>query len=203
MNLKEITQIDIQSINISHIILTLLKRKDLLGNVIIVIIALFVTSQIVVGRNKKLAEVKSEIFSLEGKMTAVSSLEQADKDFKDFVATLPQGPKDINSIVSKLNEFATKNEIQISTFSPSGQTTNEFYDLVKIRISIVAKSFENIGYFIYDIENSNNNLRVENLTMGGQTQYTRRRWARPGSQDDKKDDSLTAEVDIGSINPIR
>jgi hypothetical protein len=199
MNIQELSQYDIKNIDVTKTFKTLLRRKDILANIAIVFLAIFLANQILGARKAKVQILKNEAQTLQSKVTTVSEYESESKRFSNYVSALPQGPRDINGIVNKLNEFATKNDVQIATFSPSGQTSNDLFDVVKVRINISAKNFKNIGFFIYDIENSNNNLRVESWAIGSPSTYTRRRWPKTTISSETKDETVNVEVEIASI----
>ncbi len=178
---------------------TLLARKDLLLNFAIIVITVITITKIYDGQALQKKELEVKVLDLEKKSQVVSDYEKAQSQFDNFFNTLPQASLEVDAIINQINQLAIAHHIQILTFSPRGEFGTELFDQTNIQLVISAVRYEDIGYFVYDIEHSNLNLRVESWATNKATQTTNRSFYDYSVKKETADDEIKVDMEIAAI----
>ncbi len=194
MNITELKDIDIKNIDMATLQATLLKRQDVLANLVIVVITLFVVINLITSKENEREHLLSTIPGKQKKIEAIEQNKKAGKQFDEFFNALPKGLPD-NMIIDKLTDFAEKHHVQITNFSPTRSENDKLYDRGRVNIDIVAPSYKDLWLFVYDIENSGYNLRVDtwSATLKPQDAMS----LKIGKKDDEE---FTSQIGISCIN---
>ncbi|MFH1359593.1 MAG: hypothetical protein ABIJ41_00970 [Candidatus Omnitrophota bacterium] len=195
---KDLSEYDIKSIDWAKLRSKAFNRKDILANIGLVIVFLFISGRIVGDRNVKASELAKEVEDLEVKSKTVDALELSKKSKNDFFQSLPKGYGNLNDVVDRINELAINHNIQISSYAPSASTSFDQYATLSVRFDIVADTYEDTGFFAKDIENSKGNLRVD--AWEATSQVPRRRTQR--SIADLDEEKINVTLTVTSVNFI-
>ncbi|MFA5060226.1 MAG: type 4a pilus biogenesis protein PilO [Candidatus Omnitrophota bacterium] len=169
---RELSQIDIAKIDVGKLSQSLKQRKDILLNIAIVVATFLLAGNIFENLKVQEAKLRSDISGFATKNDAIKNYEKSRKNLDDLLASFPSGFSDAGQMMDKINEFAILHSIQISSFTPKDGQQTDFYDTVGIQLSASAASYENIAFFIRDIENSPYGLRIEHWATELDSRYT-------------------------------
>ncbi len=197
LTFQDLKEYDIKDIDINKIINQLKMRKDILANIVIILAVLFMAMKISGYIQKEKETLIQEINELSQKEKAVKKMNATEKDLNSIRTSLPQGPETVDDLIGKINQLATANNIQISDYTPQRSRETEFFYPIQMQLVVRADSYEQIGYFIYDLENANINLRVDNFEMGSSST---RRSSYFSFTDPPGEDKITANINIVAIN---
>ncbi len=161
VDLRELSQINIKSINFPYFGQSLLQRPSLLVYIAMGIVTIIAVIQIFDKQTIKLAQIKTDLVALEEKDKAISVYEEAKTSLDKFFETLPQGTADLGTAITAINEFATRYSIQIQSLTPENERSSELSNQLLISLSIIAQNYSALGFFIRDLETSKYNLRIE------------------------------------------
>lgn len=183
LTLKDLSEYDIKNVDVGKLIKDLMNRKDILVNIAVILVTLFLFKKVVGVQNKTIIQLKSQTANIKEKMDALADYEAIKKQADNYIDKLPQGIGRVDNIVEKVNELAVSRGIKILSFTPSGKNKDDFYEITRVKLSIEAPRYEDAAYFVSDIEKSDLNLRVENWSISlGQRRRRGRRSIQSGEE---------------------
>ncbi len=191
MDLKNIN-IDLKSIDLASFKRILTQRQDIAANLALVLFSFFLMFRIYSDRQHEAVVLKTRVADLEQKIEAISQHEKAAQELDGFVKALPEGIAPSN-IIDKLNDFAEKRKVRIESFLPAGSQSQALYEKSSVLLNISADSYQDLWLFVYDIETSPYNLRVDRFS--GSSQSIRQ---GPGTQQSGQE-KLYAQMEITAI----
>lgn len=193
MNIKDLANIDIndlKNIDLNDIKLRILSRPDILIDIILIGITIYVTIFIYSGNELKKVSLNKNIKEMEEKLNVVVDLKSANETYKKFKEDFPESLTS-EQIVDRISVFGVNNNIQIQSFSPAKEQKSKYITLTTVQINVVAANYENIISFMKDIETAPYALRVESWNGSMASQGRRETTA--------SNDSINADIMIGSI----
>lgn len=189
INLKDLSEYDIKNIDIGKLTKNLQHRKDILAGFVVIFIFIFFLNKIHSEHKQKISTLRTQAAALEEKIKVISQYEKARETLKTLLLSYPSGLSSMNDIVTTLNDLATRRNIQISAFSPLGQKNFDLYTTTNIALTVSASKYEDLGAFIYDIENSKDNLRIENWSISSFSQKS-----------DASNQKINVALEVASVN---
>lgn len=166
LDFRNLGSFDLKSMNLIHWWYLLRRHRELMIYSGMVIGTLIVGVQMIGQQNIKIETMQRELASLEDKDKVISEYENTKKTVEDYMKSLPQGTVEMDSIINLINEFARNRDIQIQSFSPSGDRRSlDYYDVVYLELNVRTVDYKDLVLFIQDIEDSTYNLRIENWTV--------------------------------------
>lgn len=199
MNLSDLANIDINDIDFSKIREKLLIRQDLVVNIGLIILSCFLMIYIYQDRKDERERLKNKIIALEQKSESIETYQAYQERLEEFMKKLPEEISS-DTLISELTDIAVARNIQILSFTPAKQETRQYYDIIYVNLDVLADSYADIGLFIYDIENSIYDLRVERWSghLGSQSRmYSSPRGGRFQASGQK---TLTFSVKVALVN---
>lgn len=190
LTLKDIKELDLNNIDFAKLAKGFIQRKDFLLNFTLIIVTLFLLVKIYDSRKNTIQNTKTKIKALEEKINVISDYQNAQTELEKTISTLPKGLIEMDSIIEKINDFAIKYNIQISSFNPLGTENIVYYTKTGLRLAITSPSYENLGFFIHDIESSDYNFRVE-------------RWSATPAPNDPSAKQISSTIEITSIDFVK
>ncbi|OGX33460.1 MAG: hypothetical protein A2787_08910 [Omnitrophica WOR_2 bacterium RIFCSPHIGHO2_01_FULL_48_9] len=163
MNLYELSQLDFETLknmDWGKILSNLLKRKDSLIMVLLILAVPASGVYIFSNRRKEASALMTQAAQLEKQIKAIEAMGAAEKELNDFTKKLPADLPD-TQFLKTLNDLARVHKIQIQTIYPVQTTAVETYSLSSVELDIYAPQYERLWDFINAIENSEYLLRVE------------------------------------------
>lgn len=173
----------------------ILARLDLVINTLLILITLIVVLNAHGGYSKKAEALKWEISQAKGRLEAIEESDRVRKEYAELRSNFPEAIL-TDQIISKLSEFAASRNVQILSFSPAQEKSDEYIIVAAVRINISSDRYENIVFFVKDIEDAPYTMRVERFSA---------LMRETSSGDDKEykeaavKRSIEAEVEIGSV----
>ena len=160
MDLKDLSKIDINQ---------LLKNKNILTNIGIIILALFVTVNMHKGQAKKINLLKNKISQENEISVSLGEVESLEEKVNKIKGNLP---KDLSSdiVIERISSIANKRNIRISSIDSQTALDREMYQLLPVRLEIKT-GYHNLGHFISDIEQTGI-FRVKALNVRGEKTYS-------------------------------
>ena len=198
ITIKDLSEYDIKSLDVNRVFKSLLQRRDILANLFIIAITVFLSFKMYGNFKAQTAALQADTGSMIERFQVISEYEATQKSLKKFVALAPKAPTEVNTIIEEISEIASQHNVQIVSFSPNKAQDYDFYTSLNIRLSISANSYQSIGLFIRDIEKSPYNLRVENWSAVWQETYDAIFSDEQGQQG-----KITVDMEIASINLLQ
>jgi len=184
-------------------------KERLLGNpapfictlmIIITLIAIVIS-----GRVYKNAAVmqKTEVSDLRKRAKAVSVFESTQKDYRAFLAKIPQSISE-SKLIKMLSEIAFARNVQIISFSPARKKDTGYIKLTSVEITITSEDYANAIRFVNDIENSPYSIRIGkwsgNLKMPNRvTRRFSQKFNRYDSEEAMKSEHIEAKIKIETV----
>ncbi len=196
MDLVGLKNLDVKKLDPKEIQKTLTNRQDIFVNILVTLATFFFMFQIVSGKQAESKLLKSRISDLEKKIESINKNKQSVKELEEFTSTLPDGVPG-NLIVDKLTDFAEKRGVQIVYVSPTETEIKSHFDRTSVNVNLTAKSYKDLWLFIYDIETSPDNLRIDRWS--GLMESNRRNVLNGRVQGMDIVETINAQMDIGSI----
>ena len=161
LTFKDIKEYDLQNIDLKKTLENLTHRQDYLINIALVILAVFLVIKITTDQKGKATRLQQQVSVLEKKIGAISEYEDAENRLDTYIASLPQGMVETNTIIERLNNLAIVRNIQILSYDPLERQATDIHVKTNLKLSLLAQNYENLGLFIQDLEDASNNFRIE------------------------------------------
>ncbi len=139
---------------------TLLKRKDLVIDVFLIIVTLFVINFIFSSRQKTSQEMTLKIKNLEKKSVTIQVYENRTKKLDKLIDSAAKGFSSPTTIINAISEITQKLNIKISSFNPDKLENLDEYTKQTVKFNF-SGTFQNMLQLIYQIENYKRNLRID------------------------------------------
>lgn len=209
VTLKDLNNIDIkdlQNIDWSQLKDRLQSQPGLFIHFLLIIVTLAVLFSSFNTYTQANKQSKIETAELNKRLAALDKFEIAKTQHGDF---FKEAPKAIagDQLTQTLSEFAIKRDVQILSFSPAQNKSNNLISLTSVEVNIASESYANIILFVHDIEESSYPIRIKSwsgtsiasreiLTQSSPRQ--RRFFQRPSPEDEKKN-YIRAIITIESV----
>jgi len=171
IDLKQLSQFDIKSllkpetfqvdINFTQLQGILLKRKDILINIALVIVTLWGVNTILKNKTAETDRLKTEIEELAEKADAIIDYEKQKKINSAFDANTPKGFEGFTDLINKVSVLANSANVQILSFNPEEAERTDSFVREKVRFSIFAENYQNMLSFVQGIETAEEGLRID------------------------------------------
>lgn len=196
--IKKLSQIDIndlRNIDIHQIKDAILKRPDVLVNILLIVLSLSGIIFLYTSKTQALKTMKSQINEKRSKIDIVKTQKVLEKEFKEFTEQYPK-PLSSDKMIDRISELALSNNLQITSISPAVGKSNAFLEHTTVRFEITASDFNNMMLFMKDIEQSAYLLRVEDWRGNMEERISQPKTAEETAKIEK---SIVAQIEIGTI----
>ena len=163
MNLNELSKIDIKDlkkIDLGQVREEIQNRPDILINVLLIGFTLFAIIFFYNKYEHQAKQLKGQITGLKEKLDVVKEQDQAVQKIKEFINKFPK-PISNERLIEKINEFALNHKIQILSYAPAENISEEYWTSNSVVFNLASESYANILLFIQDIEKSPYALIIE------------------------------------------
>lgn len=161
LSLKTLREYDIKDLDLGKAIKFFQERRDVAFNIAIFVAAIFVANLILGDYKTKQQALKNEIIQMKEKNQIVSEYKENQNHLEQYTNALPEGINQADDLISKINDFAVKHNLQITSFTPRGKESLPLYDKIGMTLNFTTTDYRDAALFVSDIENSNLNLRAE------------------------------------------
>lgn len=204
MNLKDLNKInieDLKGLDWGQAKDRFLSQPDRIINILIVMVTIAVIFSAHKNYTRATKALKKTVIELQEKSAALDKFNAAQEQLNNFIK---DAPKEISGdeLIEKLSQFAIKRDIQILSFSPAQEKSNNFISLTSVEINITSDHYADVILFMHDIENSPYSLRITKWVGFPVTaDRASRRSSRtvPGQNHDNTREEIEATIEIGSI----
>ena len=193
-NIKNILNIAIIQDFIFRYQTSLLNGAIIIVTLIVVIFSLYTT-------RKQARHLKTQITDLEKKIEAISKQKVTLKELDDFIDTSPKSIPS-NKLINLLTDLSVKRKVQIGSISPAKTVTKTLYNLTNLDLSVTANTYQDLGFFIYDIEHSPHAIRIEKWSAslsGRSSRASSQQKSKSLSGSQANEMFLTCDLTIGII----
>ncbi|MCD4779375.1 MAG: type 4a pilus biogenesis protein PilO [Candidatus Omnitrophica bacterium] len=161
--LKKLNSIDMQdlkNIDVGQLVDLLRSRVDLLANVIVVLLTIILAVYWPIQSLKQKKDNQSSINQYKEKQDILDQHAVIESDYNAYVETFPKSVSS-DQLTNIISIMAVKNSVQIVSFSPAQRNSNDYRDIINVRIQIASEDYANIILFVKDLEASEYSMRVE------------------------------------------
>ncbi len=194
LSLKDLKEYDVKNFDAAKLMRNVQGRRDILINLIVIVATFFAIAKIHENRTTAARTLAVQIKALDEKVKAIVTYEDAKAKLDEYIAALPAGLGGASEVVEKLNTLAILRNIQILSLAPAATTATDVSTKTILRLSVAATQYEDLGYFVSDIENGGYNLRVDRWAASVKETPSRDR--RLNEQPVKQ---VTVEMEISAI----
>ena len=206
MDLSGLDKFDIKNIKslleVGSIQDFILRRQVLLSKGLIIIITLVVVLLSLSVTRKQARNLQTQITDLQKKIEAISKQKDVLKEAKDFVGAFPKAVPS-NKLINILTDLSVKRNIQIGSISPAKTVSKSLYDLTTIDLTVSANTYQDLGFFIYDVEHLPHAIRIEKWSarLTGRPSRSPSQQKRESSSATQSNEVLlTSDLTIGIID---
>jgi len=155
---------DIKNIDVSQLKDNVTKRPDILINIILVIVTLFVASHLHSNRGNENKRLKSEVEKAKKTLITVNQLTKTKEKFDKLIKNFPE-PLTEEALIKLLSGFAVKHSIQVISFSPAEKKIYSHWETDSLNLKLSTDNYKNYLKFIKDIENDPHTIRVTSWSI--------------------------------------
>jgi Tfp pilus assembly protein PilO len=161
--LKTIDLKELQNIDADQVQEALRRRPDVIVNALLIIVTLAVTFNAVNGYGRRSKTLDWEIKKMQERADALVESKRLEEEHETFMKSFPEAIL-VDQIGSKLSEFAADRHVQIVSFSPEKEKSDEYVKVTRVRLEVATADYRNLVLFIRDIEDAPRMMRVEKWT---------------------------------------
>ncbi|MBI3618217.1 MAG: type 4a pilus biogenesis protein PilO [Candidatus Omnitrophica bacterium] len=158
-SLRNINIKDLQNIDAQQLGDMLRQRVDIVLNITLVLVTMVATVLIVKGSGKRSEMLTWEIKQLEERGEAVKESERLKGEYSAFLKSFPE-PILTDQLINKLSEFAADQQVQILSFSPVKEKSDNYIKVAGVQINVSSDSYKNIVLFMKDVGDAHYALHV-------------------------------------------
>ncbi len=181
--LKSVDVKDLKNINGEQIKRFVQSRLDIVINGTLILITFLAIMNISGGHKKKATKLKKEVGEMQENFKAFKAFKDVQKKQKNFIKIFPQALSS-NQLIDEVFALASKHNIQILSFSPLQEKSDDFAKFTRVNISLSLDNYADVVRFIHDIENTNYSIQVEKWEF---------------VQDSRQDKEIKVNLVIGSV----
>lgn len=209
ITLKDLNNIDIkdlQNIDWGAAKDRLQSRPELLINILLTIVTVFVLSSTFKKFIHKSKISKNEQVLLQEKLNAFDKLSAIQKKYRDFRNNVPEVIGD-DQLIETLSKFASRHNVQIVSFSPAKKKSNKLISLTSVEVNIASEDYESIILFVNAIESSPYSMRIQkwsgsSVSQVGDSRSRSQRFSRQNTGDEPEKKYIQATIQIESVELI-
>ena len=184
-------------------------QPGVLINIAMAVVTFFVVSSTYNRNASTMKALGEERTVLQEKSEALEKANSVEKQYKDFVESIPQTIEE-DDLIETLSDFAIRRGVRILSFSPAKEESNKFVNVTSVEVNVASADYTNIVLFMHDIENSPYLVRIgnwsgtfvtqENLTQGGSQRSRRlRRSTQYATDESAQQKFIHATIKIESV----
>ncbi|MBI5149677.1 MAG: type 4a pilus biogenesis protein PilO [Candidatus Omnitrophica bacterium] len=183
---------DLQNIDMRQVVEVLQRRVDIIVSVLLVLVTLVVTVTMGRGNAKKSQVLDYEIKQMRDRLEAVNESDRVKGEYAAFQKNFPFSMT-ADELVNRLSEFAAARDVQMVSFAPDKESSDDYVQVARVQINISATDYPSLVLFMKDIETAPYALRVEQWSA-----KMREIRSKEGANEIKKN-IIEANMKIGSV----
>ncbi|MBI5415743.1 MAG: hypothetical protein HZA29_02905 [Candidatus Omnitrophica bacterium] len=151
---------DLRNIDMRQVGEMLQKRVDIIVSALLAVVAVVAAVSMSGGNAKKSQVLDWEIKQMRERMDAVTESERVKGEYAAFQKGFPS-PVTADELVNKLSGFAAARNVQIVSFTPDKENSDDYVQVARAQINVAAPDYRSLVLFMKDIEGALYALRVE------------------------------------------
>jgi len=160
------------------------KYRNRAVNVILIIVALVISSNIYKANQAKVEELKGKIAEEQKKNDELSNIKKLDSGIKSYRKILAE--KDDSVSMNEINSIAKDNEIKILSIKPSAGLFKPDYRKSSFDVNVSAPTYNSLVRFVNAVESYKSFYTVDGLEIVNKTE-------------DKDEEGLKANMRISAV----
>lgn len=163
MDLKELSRLDIkdlQKIDYSKVLSSLMGRPDALIAAVCVIVAVILSFGFFSQRHQEAAELRTQIREIEQKIAQIEKYQKTKDDLQALLDNMPQGISE-EALVNRITDLAEAHQIRIESYTPTQKDSQPLYDTAGIMLKVSTSSYDKLWDFVKDIERGDTAVRID------------------------------------------
>jgi|GEM_PF-1481593 len=150
------------------------KYKNIILNLLIIIIALFISNNIYKGQNRTIEGIKQKSDAELKRNKVMASILRLDKTINAYQRSV--NSKDMSLIISDISKLAQDSQVDIAYLKPSAEKAEAIYVNFPFELNVTAESFHNVAKFISSLESSSNIYIIDDLLIKKKTDTAASKW---------------------------
>ncbi len=144
------------------------KYKDKIVNIVIIVIAIFVASNILKGSSSQIAALKTKISDEEKKSEELNKVSLLEKRLNDYKRLLVE--QEASQVMSSISDIAKASRVKLVSVRPTREEKAADYLKRIFDVNIIVPDYEALVQFVNAVESFNNVYIIENMFISvGQT----------------------------------
>lgn len=142
------------------------KYKNIIANVVVLAVALFIAVKIYNIQMQKIAVIKGQAETEQKKNKVLKNIDELGNKVKAYTDSINN--KDLSSILSTLGELARASGVEITSIRPAGEEDQEAFIKYPYELRLMADNYHNIGKYIADLESHRDIFLIESVNMASE-----------------------------------
>ena len=159
----DVSNLDISKIDIKSIQESLARRKDILIDIIIIIVTVFAIRYILSMNTDRTNTLAQELTRLEEKQASAIALEKTQTDFDTFKKNIPEGFTTETEIIRTILDLAQGQGVKVVDYVPAASQDEEYFSVQNVSF-IFESSYAQMIKLVRLIEKNEKNLRITSWT---------------------------------------
>lgn len=151
---------DLKQLDYDKLLQEVKKKPDIIIIAGLILLTFFFSISYFSKHQRQLKNIRNEISLLKDKNETIEKYNQMKTKLDKFEARILP-PVSETEFINKITDYAVNQKMQIESLSPSFKEERELVQLTRIKMRLAAKSYEDIWLFVYDIEESPQNFRID------------------------------------------
>ncbi len=162
MDIKDLSKIDFNNIDWGKAGAYLSVHFDAVIRVSIIILTVWGLLRVLDGYVQQTKQFSVQITEMEEKLAQVAAYNKSAGGLQSFWKKAPKFLND-DLVVNYITDLATKNKVDILSFSPGQKSADKFAETNKFKFKLRAKEYKDLVFLVRSIENSGFALRLESV----------------------------------------
>ncbi|MDD5005972.1 MAG: type 4a pilus biogenesis protein PilO [Candidatus Omnitrophica bacterium] len=139
------------------------KNKDLIFIIVVALITLFLGRKIWDHQKMRSSSIRGKIQTYQQEIELANKIKKLSQEF-DKLKNIGWQTKETVSVMGKINDLASKHNIDISSFDPSGLQDQQYYFTLDMSMNIRA-DYSDLVMFLSEIENLETLTKITRLQI--------------------------------------
>lgn len=169
----DISNIDLSKIDAKSIQDSLIRRKDILIDLILIFVTVFAIQTLLKTSEGRVKTLSQELAQLEEKQRSATTFEKTKADFDALRKTIPAGFETETEIIRTVLNLAQAQGVKVLDYTPTASLADEYSSVQNVNF-VFESSYPQILTFIQSIEKNKENLFIISWTSNTGEAYDRK-----------------------------
>lgn len=174
----DLSNIDLSKIDTKSIQASLVRRKDILIDLILIVVTIFVVQSLLKTNESRTKTLNQELAQLEEKKKSVTAFEKTQTDFDALKKTIPIGFETETEIIRTVLNLAQAQGVKVLDYTPTASLADEYSSVQNVNF-IFESSYPQILKFMQSIEKNEENLFITSWASNAKEVYDKKITTEP------------------------